>query len=217
MEEIGQDFGYILYSSTFFGPMEELPLQLGHVHDRAHIYLDGKLAGIRERSGRCDEIKIALGKGETKKIDILVENCGRVNYGPKLFDRKGIYDGIRLGQMFHFGWDMTSMTMDDLSALSYTADTACDGMPAFLRGELVIDGAPADTFIRLDGFHKGFIVVNGFNIGRYWNDRGPQKTLYIPAPLLHEGKNEIIVFESDSYDKPVVTFCDTPDLGPAQL
>ena len=217
MEEIGQDFGYILYSSEFFGPMEELPLVLGHVHDRAHIYLDGKLVGIRERSGRMDEVKVKLGKGETQKIDILVENCGRVNYGPKLFDRKGIYDGIRLGQMFHFGWDMTSMTMDDLSALEYTADTASDGMPAFLRGHLTIDGAPADTFIRLDGFHKGFIMVNGFNIGRYWNDRGPQKTLYIPAPLLREGDNEIIVFESDGYDAPVVEFFAEPDLGEGKI
>ncbi|MGM9625189.1 MAG: beta-galactosidase family protein, partial [Eubacteriales bacterium] len=121
MEEVGQDFGYILYSSTLFGPMEELPLILGHVHDRAHIFLDGRLVGIRERSGRMDEVKIKLGKGETMKIDILVENCGRVNYGPKLFDRKGIYDGIRLGQMFHFGWDMTSRTMDDLSGLVYSS------------------------------------------------------------------------------------------------
>ncbi len=213
MEEVGQDFGYILYSSEFFGPMEELPLELGHVHDRAHIYLDGKFVGIRERSGRMDEVKIKLGRGETQKIDILVENCGRVNYGPKLFDRKGIYDGIRLGQMFHFGWDMTSMTMDDLSGLRYNDNTASDGMPAFLRGNLVIDSKPADTFIRLDGFHKGFIVVNGFNIGRYWNDRGPQKTLYIPAPLLREGDNEIIVFESDSYEAPVVEFFAEPDLG----
>ncbi|MBO5126622.1 MAG: beta-galactosidase, partial [Clostridia bacterium] len=106
---------------------------------------------------------------------------------------------------------------DDLSSLVYTDDTASDGMPAFLRGNLVIDGAPADTFIRLDGFHKGFITVNGFNIGRYWNDRGPQKTLYIPAPLLREGDNEIIVFESDGYDAPVVEFFAEPDLGEGKI
>ncbi len=37
---------------------------------------------------------------------------------------------------------------------------------------------------------KGVIFVNGFNIGRYW-DKGPQKTLYIPAPLLKYGNNEV--------------------------
>ena len=108
---------------------------------------------------------------------------------------------------------MTSMTMDDLSGLYYTTDTACDGKPAFLRGNLSITDTPADTFIRLDGFHRGFVVVNGFNIGRYNNDRGPQKTLYVPAPLLRKGENEIVVFETDGYEKPVVEFFDEPDLG----
>ncbi|MCQ2433150.1 MAG: beta-galactosidase [Clostridia bacterium] len=213
MEEVGQDFGYIMYSTTLRGPSETLDLILEHVHDRALVFLDGKFAGIRERTGRKDEIKITLAKGETKRLDIFVENCGRVNYGPKLFDKKGIFGGIRLGQQYHFGWDMTSMTMDDLSGLTYTADTANDNMPAFLRGTLNVNGKPADTFLRLDGFHKGFVVVNGFNLGRYWNDRGPQKTLYVPAPILHEGANEIVVFESDGYEAPVIESLAEPDLG----
>ena len=213
MEEVGQDFGYILYSSELRGPSEELPLVLEHVHDRAHVFIDGKLAGMRERTGRMDEIRIALEKGETKKIDILVENCGRVNYGPKLFDKKGIFGGIRLGQMYHFGWDMHSITMDDLSALRYTDDTACSGKPTFLKGTLRIEDTPCDTFLRLDGFHKGFVKVNGFNLGRYWNDKGPQKTLYVPGPVLCKGDNEIVVFESDGYDAPVVDFFAEPDLG----
>ena len=105
------------------------------------------------------------------------------------------------------------MTMDDLSGLEFVSDTSCNNMPCFLRGNLRIEGTPADTFIRLDGFHKGFVVVNGFNIGRYWNDRGPQKTLYVPAPILREGDNEIIVFENDSFDAPVIESFAEPDLG----
>ncbi len=213
MEEVGQDFGYIVYSSVIEGPCEARPLELEHVHDRALVYINGKLAGIRERSRQKDEINIALKKGEQIRLDILVENCGRVNYGTKLFDKKGIFGGIRLGQRYHFGWDMTSVTMDDLSALEYTSDTAFDGHPAFLRGSLKVESKPADTFIRLDGFHKGFVVINGFNLGRYWNDRGPQKTLYVPAPILHEGENEIIVFETDGYGETAVEFVDTPELG----
>ena len=213
MEELGQDFGYVVYSTELRGPSEPLPLVLEHVHDRAQVFLDGKPAGIRERSGRCDEISIGLAKGETVRCDILVENMGRVNYGPKLFDRKGIFPGIRLGQMYHFGWDMTSLTMDDLSGLTWTNDVCDDGRPAFLRGTFTVSGTPADTFVRPEGFHKGFIMVNGFNLGRYWNDRGPQKTLYLPAPLLHEGENEIIVFETDGYDSPAVRLEAEPDLG----
>ena len=211
MEECGQDFGFITYSTTLTGPMEERELYLGHVRDRAHIFIDGKLVGIRERTGRCDSVKIALGKGESIKLDILVENCGRVNYGEKLFDKKGIFDGIRLGQAFHFGWEMTSLTMENLDKLEYsnTTDTVT---PVFLKGEFDIDD-PCDTFIRLDGFHNGFVCINGFNIGRYKNDRGPQKTLYIPAPVLKNGINEIVVFETDGFDVPTVMLTDTPDLG----
>ena len=74
------------------------------------------------------------------------------------------------------------------------------------------DSKPADTYVRLDGFTKGFVTVNGFNIGRYFNPAGPQKTLYVPAPLLRQGDNEIVVFESDGYELPVIEFTDVPEL-----
>ena len=213
MEQVGQDFGYILYSSTVNGPCEERPLELEHVHDRAHVYLNGKYAGLRERSGRRDEIKIRLAKGESVRLDILVENCGRVNYGTKLFDKKGIFNNIRLADRNHFGWKMTSLTMDDLSGVAYQEGASFTGHPAFLRGRFTVADTPADTFLRLDGFKKGFVTVNGFNLGRYWNEKGPQKTLFVPAPILREGENEIVVFETDGFDTPVVEFVDTPDLG----
>ena len=199
MEQVGQDFGYILYSST--------------LHDRAWVYVDGKLAGIRQRSGQKDEIKIAVKDGESVKLDILVENCGRVNYGPKLFDKKGIFNHIHLGNRFHFGWDMTSLPMEDLSGLTYTDDVVFRGQPAFLRGTLTVDGTPADTFLRTDGFKKGIVLVNGFNLGRYWNDMGPTKTLFVPAPILREGENEIIVFETEGFNTPTIEFFAEPDLG----
>ena len=105
MEQLDQDFGYILYSTTLEGPFEEGDLVFTQLHDRAHVFIDGKLMGIRERSRRMDEVKIALGHGEKVRLDILVENMGRVNYGPKLLDKKGIVGGVRIAQRFHFGWD----------------------------------------------------------------------------------------------------------------
>ena len=82
-----------------------------------------------------------------------------------------------------------------------------------MRGTLQIDGEPCDTFIKLEGFHHGFVTVNGFNLGRYYNDAGPQKTLYCPAPMLKSGENEIVVFETDSCDRNVIEFVDVPELG----
>lgn len=212
MEQLAQDFGYLLYATEVRGPIEPLELIFTRLHDRAHIFLDGKPVGIRERSRRQDSVTLALAAGETAKLEILVENMGRVNYGPELFDQKGIIGGIRLGQRFHFGWDHYCLPMDDLSALAWQ-EVRTDAVPAFYRGTLTIEGKPADTFLRLDGFEKGFVKINGFNIGRYYNSAGPQKTLYIPAPLLKEGENEIIVFESDRCEAPKVTFVDIPELG----
>ncbi len=212
MEQLDQDFGYILYSTEVEGPIEPNDLIFTQLHDRAHIFLDGKRVGIRERSRRMDEIKLGLAAGEKVRLDILVENMGRVNYGPKLFDQKGIVGGIRIERRFHFGWDHYCLPMEDLSQLHWQDSLKADA-PAFYKGTLKIDGTPCDTFVELPDFEKGFCMVNGFNIGRYYNSAGPQKTLYVPAPILRQGDNEIIVFETDGCKLPAVTFRDTPDLG----
>ncbi|MBI4927534.1 MAG: beta-galactosidase, partial [Anaerolineae bacterium] len=83
--------------------------------------------------------------------------------------------------------------------------------PAFLRGKFEVE-KPADTYLTLPGWNKGVVWINGFNIGRYWK-RGPQKTLYIPAPLLKAGENEIVVLELHGVNRPVVEFRDEADLG----
>ncbi len=213
MEEVGQDFGFLLYSSVIHGPKEELSLELEQVHDRALVWIDGVFAGVKERTGRQDEIKLSLGKGEEKRIDLLMENCGRVNYGTRLLDKKGIVGGIRFGQQFHFGWKMRSMDMEELCGLVFSSDPTEGTVPAFFAGDLEIEGEPSDTFLRLDGFTRGFVKVNGHNLGRYRNDQGPQKTLYVPAPFLKQGKNEILVFETDCCRKAEIEFTDRPDLG----
>ena len=61
--------------------------------------------------------------------------------------------------------------------------------------------------------HKGFVKINGFNVGRYFNDAGPQRTLFVPATKLKNGKNEVLVFESDFTEEPKVEFFSKPDLG----
>ena len=217
MEEIGQDFGYVLYRTTIVGPKNDWPLAAEAVHDRAQIWVNGEKKATWERwnkEGMKEQpVSMPLGVGESGKLDILVENMGRVNYGHKLRDRKGIH-GVRFKLQHHFGWEMYPLTMTDLTRLAYTpaANEAIEG-PLFLRGTLTVEGAPKDTFLRLDGFTKGFVSVNGFNIGRYFNPAGPQKTLYVPAPFLREGENEIVVFESDATAGTTVEFLSEPDLG----
>ena len=215
MENVGQSYGYILYRSTVKGPRNDRELYLEPVHDRAHIFVNGELKSVYYRNVPVtpeNAVKLPLGYGESATLDILVENMGRINYGPKLRDQKGL-KGVRLGNQYHFGWEIYPLPMNNLSALVYEKATALKkNAPVFLRGSLKISDTPKDTFIRLDGFKKGFVTVNGINIGRYFNEAGPQKTLYVPAPFLKQGENEITVFETDGVTDPTVTFTDTPEL-----
>ncbi|MBE6586930.1 MAG: beta-galactosidase [Ruminococcaceae bacterium] len=216
MEELFQDFGYILYRTKMAHPSDGWELHFDRVSDRAQIFVNGELRGIAERqrpeSLESTHIGIPLSKGESARLDILCENMGRVNYGPKIRDPKGI-KGVRFGNQYHFGWEMYPLPMKDLSRLCFEESDAIPDSPAFFEGNLRIDEEPCDTFLRLDGFTKGFVTVNGTNIGRYFNPPGPQKTLYVPAPFLRKGDNRIIVFESDKTDRLEIEFTDSHDLG----
>ena len=213
MEEIGQYHGFAMYSTVIHGPISGVSLDFDVLHDRATVFMDGKFCGIFERDRRRADVPLNLDHGQSVRLDIFVEDMGRVNYGPKLRDRKGAV-GIRFGQQYHFGWEMTPFHVDNLSGVTYdkTPDGAVEGT-YLLRGTLTIDGEPKDTFVQLDGFHHGIVLVNGFNLGRYYLDAGPQKTLYCPAPMLKSGDNEILVLETDGYDRAEIAFVDTPDLG----
>ncbi len=85
--------------------------------------------------------------------------------------------------------------------------------PAFARGSWSIAGAPTDTYLTLPGWSKGMVWVNGFNIGRYWNPRGPQEALYVPSSLLVSGANTVTVLELDVSPAASVAFTAVPDFS----
>ena len=81
--------------------------------------------------------------------------------------------------------------------------------PVFLKGTFKAD--KGECFVDMTGFTKGYVFVNGFNLGRYW-DIGPQKALYLPGAILKD-KNEIIIFEIEKYKTPEVIIGAKPMLG----
>lgn len=192
MEELGQDFGYVVYETSLSGPIEEVPLYVSDFADRAIVYVDGKMLGISENlMERNDTMTIQLEEGRQVRICVLIENMGRVNFGDRLADSKGLHGGLHVADRALYGWNHYSLPMDDISGASF--QNVVGAAPAFVRAEFYVD-EPADTFLRLPGLTKGAAFINGFNIGRYWHDC----RLYVPAPLLHTGINELVVFESDS-------------------
>ena len=206
MEEYGTGYGYILYETVLERDYSEVWLSFESIGDRAHIFVGDRIQGILYIND--NELALPIHAKAGEHLYILVENMGRTNFGSKVMRKKGIVGRVLLGGKIHFGWQAYPLEMNNLELLEFDDKKRSFG---FYKGEFNVD-AVADTFLRLDNFKKGFVLINGFNIGRYW-EIGPQKTLYVPASLLKKGENEILVFESDSVEIPTVKFTDKPDLG----
>ncbi|MDJ1136329.1 glycoside hydrolase family 35 protein [Streptomyces iconiensis] len=211
-EDLGQAHGLAVHRTRVPGPRSEAePLRVKGLHDRAHVLVDGEPVDVLERDGRT-ATPLSVPSGGAG-LTLVVESMGRVNYGPLVGERKGIVDGVLHERQYLFGWetDPVPLTSEDIGSLPWGRETSAAG-PSFHRGTLYAD-EPRDAFVALPGWTKGYVWVNGFNLGRYWS-RGPQVTLYLPWPLLRTGPNEIVVLELDqSPEDPAVETRTEPQLS----
>lgn len=118
-----------------------------------------------------------------------------------------------INHVFHSGWDHYCLPFDNLEKLDFEKE-AIQNTPSFYQFELEVEEI-ADTFLDMTGWGKGCVFVNQFHVGRFW-DRGSQRRLYVPAPLLKKGVNQIIVFETEGKSQETIAFCDKEDLGPTE-
>lgn len=211
MEKLGQGYGYILYESLLEKEGNLATIRLHDANDRANIFMDEKpLVTLYDRELLVEHtFEKPVTKG--RKLSILVENMGRVNFGPALEkQRKGIDRCVQINGHQHYNWNMYCLPMEDLSGLSFDAPLK-EGEPGFYEFLFTAEET-GDTFLDMTGWGKGCVFVNDFNIGRFW-EIGPQRRLYIPAPLLRKGENRILVFETEGKAPGEVRLCDEPDLG----
>jgi beta-galactosidase len=209
MEELEQDFGFVLYETALPLPGPTL-LEVERVHDRAQVFVDGQPVGVLERESHEHALAFTVPRAGGL-LSILVENQGRVNYGEGIHDRKGLLGAVRLDGVEPTGWTHRSLPLTAPADIPFAATTATPVGPAFHRGTFEL-GETADTFLPLDGWTKGNAWINGFPLGRYWS-RGPQRTLYVPAPVLRPGRNEITVLELHATTRHTIDLRDAPDLG----
>ncbi|WP_035839654.1 glycoside hydrolase family 35 protein [Kitasatospora azatica] len=213
MEELGQDFGFVLYETVLPTAGPAL-LEVEEVRDRAQVFIDGQPVGVLERENHEHAIALTVPRPGSV-LRLLVENQGRVNYGPGIHDRKGLLGKVHLNGSELTGWTNQSLPLTSLSGLAFTGGAEPVVGPAFHRGTFVVD-APADTFVHLPGWTKGNVWVNGFHLGRFWS-RGPQRSLYLPGPVLRPGSNEITVLELHAARLTrTVDLRATSDLGPVE-
>jgi beta-galactosidase len=190
MESLGQSYGYTLYRTSIEGPAEE-DLSIKELRDYAEVFVDAKHVGTLDRRLNQDHLALQLSAG-VHLLGILVENSGRINFGPRLRDdRKGITQSVMFGSKELKNWQIYCLPLDRPGAVRMSRGRA-EG-PAFYRGvfDLYQSG---DTFLNMRNLGKGVVWVNVHNLGRFWNI-GPQQTLYLPGAWLKNGRNEIILFD----------------------
>ncbi|MFE1205090.1 glycoside hydrolase family 35 protein [Streptomyces sp. H23] len=212
-EELALDSGLVLYEAQPLLPPGNHELTVTGLHDRAQVYVDDAPVAVLDRETATFTVP---GNGARVRLALLVENQGRINYGPLLGLRKGILGGVSVERRLVHGWSMRPLPLDrwtpqDLARLAAAAPS--DGRAGFATAVLSV-AEPADTWVALPGFGKGFLWVNDALLGRYW-EIGPQTTLYLPGPLLHPGDNTLTVLELERLGDRV-TLHDRPDLGPPE-
>ncbi|XP_063222281.1 beta-galactosidase-1-like protein 2 [Bacillus rossius redtenbacheri] len=199
----GQSYGFVVYRKRGLDIPQSSVLKItGYVYDMAVVLVDGnrktqavtKLEDVTKFGcWQLDDGELALdadSSGSNKTLDILVENMGRRTA------KKGLYDGnVLLGERAIQDWEIVALQFHTswVKRLSGWRQVSKTTGPTLFRAVLNIS-TPHDTFIDMSKWGKGSVFVNGFNIGRYFSV-GPAHTLYVPAPLLCKGSNEIAVFE----------------------
>ncbi len=211
MERLGQYYGYILYHSKLHTEEKVDSIRLWQANDRANIFIDEKPVAVLYDRELLEECKISKKDTFNKPLDILMENMGRVNFGPYMeHQRKGIDQCVQINGHMHNNFDIYTLPLNNVEKVDFSKEYS-EGTPSFYKFSFDVK-TPGDTFLDFAGWGKGCAFLNGFNLGRFW-EIGPQKRLYIPAPLLKKGKNEIIMFETDGKASDTISLMDEPDVG----
>ncbi|MFC0623057.1 glycoside hydrolase family 35 protein [Kribbella deserti] len=188
-------------------------LTVGDVRDRAMVFLDGHPVGVLDREQHDNAIMLPRGRG---RLELVVEDQGRVNYGPRIGEPKGLIGSVRLGSQVLSNWSACTIDLDAVPGLWAAGSTDALGVgPTAWRASLEVERS-ADLFLHTETWGKGIAWFNGFCLGRYWR-RGPQATLFVPGPLVRPGLNELVVLELDVLADPTARFGPRLSLGPVEL
>ncbi len=111
-EELGQAAGLVLYTAEPLLPAATHELTVSGLHDRAQVFCDGAPVAVLDRATSSCTV---TGTGQRVRLELLVENQGRINYGPLLGQGKGILGGVRVERRLVHGWRMHRLPLDEWS------------------------------------------------------------------------------------------------------
>ena len=186
-------------------------LVFDEIRDRVTVFLDGVRLGTLLREHHDNAIALPGAGGE---LTLLIEDLGRVDYGPRIGEPKGIIGSVHLNGQELSGWEVLPVDIATLPDAHGGSGVEVKGPlagPVITRGRLTVE-EPTDLFLDTAGWGKGMVWFNGFMLGRYWR-RGPQRTLYVPAPVVRPGANDVVVLELDTMLDPVIRCAPQAQLG----
>jgi beta-galactosidase len=97
------------------------------------------------------------------------------------------------------GWRMRGGLGPEDPATGWQPFTGATGRPAFYRARFTLPAVPEGVNpvyrITWEGLSRGFIWLNGHNLGRCPDRLTP--SLYMPEPWLLSGENTIVVFDEN--------------------
>ena len=210
-EDLYQAYGFVLYRTTLPGGKRG-ELVVKGLRDYALVFVNGKRVSILDRRHGDSTANVELPAGKVT-LDILVENLGRINFGPYLLkNRKGITEQVLFNDRELENWQMYSLPFSDINAIKKTAGgSRYTEAPVIRRGIFYLTEA-GDAYLDMSKWGKGVVWVNGYNLGRYWNV-GPQETIYVPGEWLKPGNNEIVVLELTKPQQAILRGTDRPLLA----
>lgn len=226
-EEMHQPNGFLSYTHLVSRDLPKISrLQVNGLHDRAIVCVNDVKVGVLSRMAHRYQMDIALKRSDM--LQILVEDQGRIGFNRLNNELKGILGTVRLNDEEIKEWHNQQVPfhrrdfVEYLESLPGTAvgSNSDTESPRVWRGRFILPQEPLDTFVRLPGWTKGNIWINGFNLGRYWPPVGPQITLYLPGVRLRPPPqvNTLLVFElesapCDQMDNCFVQFTDRHEIN----
>ncbi len=203
LEALGQMHGLMLYRHKAKTALKGT-LSFGDVRDYAQVSVNGQIVATLDRRLKESSCQIDLPKGAV--LDVLVDTQGHVNYGKMIGkDQKGLLGPVTVNGVALEQWSHQGLPLDDIRALTFS-HTPAKG-PAFYRGTFEMT-TPGYSFLDMRGWGKGYVWVNGHNLGHYWSV-GPQHAVFVPGAWLKTGANEVIVLDLD--DSGERTLAGTPN------
>ncbi|MCL6605088.1 MAG: beta-galactosidase [Paenibacillus sp.] len=182
--EMEKPHGYLLYTCEFEqGQDEERTLVIPKVQDSFRVYVNGEEQKMIRQVG-ASAVNIKLNPGRTNRLQLLVQNMGRLNFSPFLGEFKGIQGPVYLdgnvvdlreewqveNQVVHLGQVCSVETGAVLHRTFTVQDQDQAILVGALSGGLVINGKP----IEISGY-KDWFMFHTLDISAY----------------IHEGINEI--------------------------